>query len=261
MRLTCLNVVRSRTITACVLAIVLPAKSLAQHEHRSMNYDQYRTLGTRTDRSAGLSIGDVDGDGDLDIVFANGRHWAEQNELFLNNGEGYFLVARDVGAERDSSYAVPLADFDGDGDLDLAVGNDRVRSLILFNDGRGHFLEAGTVGPGNVSTRKLTVADVNADGHIDIVMANRHEPNAVYLNDSKGRFEQSHTFGTKADSTIAIAIGDLNGDAAPDLALANRNGRSNYIYLNDGEGKFNERHAYGTGHDNTVCIHQPVRLQ
>ena len=171
MRFIWLNIVRSHAIPACLFSIVLPGISFAQHEIRAMRYDQHRTLGTRTDRSAGLSIGDVDGDGDIDSVIANGRHWAEQNELFLNNGEGYFLVARDVGAERDSSYAVPLADFDGDGDLDLAVGNDRVRSLILFNDGRGHFLEAGTLGPDNVSTRKLADAEVNADGHIDIAMA------------------------------------------------------------------------------------------
>ena len=66
-----------------------------------------RSLGASLDRSASLSFGDVDGDGDLDIVVANGRHWAQRNEIFLNNGKGFFGLSRRLGDEGATSLRGP----------------------------------------------------------------------------------------------------------------------------------------------------------
>lgn len=43
-------------------------------------------LGLRSDRSASITLADVDGDQDLDVIVANGRHWPQANEVFINNG-------------------------------------------------------------------------------------------------------------------------------------------------------------------------------
>ena len=80
--------------------------------------------GTEANLSASLRIGDLDGDLDLDIVVANGRHWPQQNYIFLNQGGARFKLMRPLGEDRATSYATELADLDGDGDINIAVGND-----------------------------------------------------------------------------------------------------------------------------------------
>jgi len=81
-------------------------------------------FGTQEDKTASISLGDIDNDGDLDIVAANGRHWPQRNQLYFNNGRGIFTVSKPLDLINETSYATELADLDGDGDLDIAVGND-----------------------------------------------------------------------------------------------------------------------------------------
>ena len=50
-------------------------------------------FGTHIERSASISLGDIDDDGDVDAVIANGRHWPGQNRIFINNGRGVFTVS------------------------------------------------------------------------------------------------------------------------------------------------------------------------
>ena len=97
------------------------------------------TLGTQANLSASVRIADLDNDTDLDVVVANGRHWPQQNYLFLNSGRARFLVQRPLGRDLMTSYATEIADLDGDGDLDIAVGNDNAPNLIHLNDGNGRF--------------------------------------------------------------------------------------------------------------------------
>ncbi len=56
-------------------------------------------------RTASVAAGDIDGDGDIDIVAANGRHWPDQNEIFINNGYGKITVSRPLDDIAETSYA------------------------------------------------------------------------------------------------------------------------------------------------------------
>ena len=197
-------------------------------EERVLVTHPFATLGSESNLTASISLGDVDGDGDLDAVVANGRHWAQQNFVFLNDGTGFFRTARRLGEELATSYRAALADFDGDGDLDVAVGNDRARKSLFTNDGDGHFSLSGTFGRDDVATRNIVIADVNGDGAPDILVTNRGAPNAVYFNDGTGGFEEHRRFGSERDSTISVAVADLDGDGSPDLVLANRDGQPNF---------------------------------
>src|SRR6478735_1486167 len=85
--------------------------------------------------SANVSIGDLDGDGDLDIVLAKGRHDPYVDKVLLNDGKGHFVTS-DLGSTADRTYTAALADLDGDGDLDVVISNDAPdKKLLYLNDG------------------------------------------------------------------------------------------------------------------------------
>ena len=95
-----------------------------------------------------IALGDMDGDGDLDIVLGSGLATNESEGLLVNDGTGRFT---DESAARLPQYylfptaSIALGDVDGDGDLDIAVGNDDVAlgrfNRLYRNDGTGHFTD------------------------------------------------------------------------------------------------------------------------
>jgi L-ascorbate metabolism protein UlaG (beta-lactamase superfamily) len=244
------SAVSSQRIPVVLLLLVLGAEPVIAQER---TFRPLGTLGIGVERTASLSLADVDGDGDLDIIVANGRHWPAENEIHLNDGRGGFVVSRPLGTEGATSYAARLADFDGDGDLDIATGNDRARNLLFRNDGTGRFEEIGTFGS-PASTRNLTIADLNGDGHADILVVNRGQQNMIHFGDGVGGFSRGKPFGSGDDSTIHVAAADVDADGDLDLVVANRDGQPNFVYLNDGHGDFGSSVPYGSGHDETRSV-------
>ena len=182
-----------------------------------------------------VAVGDVDGDGDLDLVdvvrdlFASGT---EGVEVRLNDGSGTYGAPTLVPV-CSSPYRVKLADMDADGDLDLVTscfgsGN---RVSICLNTGSGTF-----GAPTNVSAPfacyDVSAADMDADGDLDLVMAGA--PGAVRLNDGSGTsFGTAITFGT--DQVERLVVGDTDNDGDLDV-VANSNGNTVLVYRNNGAG-------------------------
>ena len=231
------------------LGIVLALLPIAGAQETSFVTSDRNQLGTELNKTASVRLGDLDGDRDLDIVVANGRHWPQQNFAFINSssanrGTARFAVMRPIGTDRSTTYACELADFDGDGDLDLATGNDMSPCGIYLNDSKGRFELKDRFGDVS-SVRSLSVADIDSDGDTDILMTCRRRQNWIFLNDGLANFETKIKFGSATDSTINVAVGDVDGDGDNDLVLANRDRQPNAWLLNDGM-KFSKSVSFGS---------------
>ena len=188
-------------------------------------FDAVCVLENESGTSANISFADLDGDRDLDIVLAKGRHWPLFNKIRLNNGKGEFPEAIDLGTKPDKTYSTVLADLDKDGDFDIVVSNDNPDDkLIYFNNGKGGFSRTQTWGDPKWNTRNASVADLNNDGKPDIIAANRQGPSYYCLNDGFGKFSAQETRVITSESATTIVPADLNNDGFMDLAVPHRDG-------------------------------------
>jgi hypothetical protein len=208
------------------------------------SFDTVVNLETTSEDSANVSMGDLDGDGDLDLVLAKGRHTPLLDRVLLNDGKGRF-VASDLGPTPDRTYTAALADLDGDGDLDVITSNDTPdKKLVFLNDGKARFTVAGTWGVAAWSTRNAAVADLNGDKRIDVIAANRPGPSFACLNDGGGRFT-SECISVPAESATSIVAADFDKDGFIDLAVPSRDGGQSRVYFNDGRAGFARTIAFG----------------
>lgn len=244
---------KAASVAWVLFSIVVLAQAQPVSTPVLRSFDRVQLLEQKGETSAGVSVGDLNGDGLLDIVLGKGRHWPLFNRVLLNDGHGGF-IASNLGTEPDRTYSAALADINGDGHLDIVVSNDAPdRKLVYLNDGNGHFTEAGTFGSPKWTTRYVTLADLNGDGYPDIVAANRGDypdmvdgkpgpgpktpaPSYVCLNDGKGHFPACYALPTESATSIVAA--DFDGDGALDLFVPHRDGGQSIVLWNDGKGHF-----------------------
>lgn len=180
----------------------------------------------------GIAIGDIDGDGDPDVVLCGGLLG---DTILQNNGAAGFLdVTALSGVEHNELGRMPaLGDYDNDGDLDLYIaaliggeGPTKGRSMLWRNNGVGHFEDvtdvAGVAGRG----RSLFAQwyDIDRDGLLDIYVCEFDSTNNLYYrNNGDGSFTES---GKNAGvnwpgSAHASAILDSDGDGGLDIFIGN----------------------------------------
>ena len=230
-------------MTYFVAALMILLALGVQQAATTRTFNTVINLETTSEDSANVSMADLDGDGDLDLVLAKGRHTPILDRVLLNDGKGGF-VASDLGPVADRTYTAALADIDGDGDLDVLTSNDTPdKKLVYANDGKGTFSIAGTWGAPKWSTRNAAVADLNGDGRVDVIAANRPGPSYICLNEGKGLFA-TDCIAIPAESATSIVPADFDKDGFIDLAVPSRDGGQSRIYFNDaGQASREQRHS------------------
>ncbi|HEY0962590.1 MAG TPA: VCBS repeat-containing protein [Pseudomonadales bacterium] len=186
-------------------------------------------------RTQALETGDVDGDGDLDVIVAN----EGQNQLYLNDdGRLTDVTSTHLPAIDDETRDIRAVDVDGDTDLDLIVGNvtflmqASAQDYLLLNDGGGHFtLAAASAFPEDArSNFTLKTLDIDRDGDIDAVA-----PSTVFADfAAEFAFLVRDTDGQRHVLLGDMFLDDLDGDGDPDARISD--GAREVVLVNDGMG-------------------------
>lgn len=214
-----------------------------------INPQDSRNLTALGDLPMRPTLGDVDGDGDLDVFAAGlppqGDLYDAADRVLLNDGTGSFTDsgqrlpnARLAGAA--GSGAAALGDLDGDGDLDILAATVEGAAAWTNQGGAqggqaGRFAASGQrLGRGPVEAVFLT--DLDSDGDLDALVGGKEQA-SIWWNDGRAVFRDS---GQRLNYTErhGLAVADFNADGLPDVFSAA--GSEFHLWLNLGGGRLQE---------------------
>jgi RHS repeat-associated protein len=187
--------------------------------------------------AAAWAIGDVDGDGDMDLVIANGYgSQAPALSLLLGHGDGTFSPPQALPVSG-WQLAVVLTDLDGDGDLDIAAALPSVRRVaVLLGQGDGTFSDRREYATRDDVT-DLAAVDSDGDGDVDLIVISEEASSAqVLLNAGAASFGDQILYTGARPKSLVIA--DMNGDGLADLVTSNSRGDSISILVGTAAGSF-----------------------
>lgn len=189
------------------------------------------------------ALGDLDGDGDLDVFAAIGtptlgRSGSPADWILINDGSGNFTDSGQRLGETEST-AVALGDLDGDGDLDSFVGTQN-GAVGWINQGglqggqEGAFA-ASIPGISGNQTGAVFLSDLDGDSDLDALIAGPRQA-TIWWNDGQAAFTRSNQ-RFRYTNRHGLAIGDFNADSWPDI-FAGEYTKDYRVWLNQGYGKF-----------------------
>lgn len=185
----------------------------------------------------GVEVGDIDNDGDIDIVGT-----AEVSggvRLWRNDGGNPITWTEQVIADAPGTAGVDLADLDGDGRLDVVFSLIAPRNRIAWRQNLGGdpiVWGSWTIASAWPYTYEVETGDINGDGHIDVAAA-RYEPGQVAWWENSGTdpiIWTQHSVGATQAGAQSVRCADFDRDGDTDLAAAAASVNKVLVYWNDG---------------------------
>jgi hypothetical protein len=222
----------------------------------SVAHAQFVDFGTDYDIQKGdFAVGDIDDDGDLDIIFSGDNNGGtEKGAILINDGSGNFTSQTgDRVIKMGKSGNIQFGDIDGDGDLDVIFagwGTSASPSIgIALNDGQGNFTLANSDSyPINPATTVTSAgfADFNLDGLLDYYYFGNGVGNCIiYFHQADGSFQASTaSFGTCDFVEPEVTVVDFDNNGYPDIFITAYDNitatRFSSLFKNDGFGTFTQ---------------------
>ena len=211
-----------------------------------------------------VAVGDLNGDGKPDLVVSSecassSNCTSGRISVLLGNGDGTFQTAVTYPSGGFEAFSVAIADVNGDGKVDLVVGNTCATSssctngtiAVLLGNGDGTFQTAVAYGSGGNDVFSVAVADLNGDGKPDLVVSNYCASSGctngtigVLLGNGDGTFQTAVAYDSGAYYASSVAVADVNADGKLDLVIANQCATSTCgsgaisVLLGNGDGTF-----------------------
>lgn len=196
-----------------------------------------------------VAVGDFNGDGNVDLAVGNYFASANNVNIFLGDGTGRFTTAPGSPFSAGNSVSfIAVADFNGDGNSDLATSNalDNTVTIMLGNGSGGFSPSPASPFPTCPETWLLAAADFNEDGKPDLAIAcgvgggGTPPPHmTVLIQDTNG--DGGFTQPTGSPYPVGgngLATGDFNGDGHLDIVATDNESGTISVLSGDGTGKF-----------------------
>ncbi|HET8696114.1 MAG TPA: FG-GAP-like repeat-containing protein, partial [Gammaproteobacteria bacterium] len=184
-----------------------------------------------------VALADLDNDGDLDAVIANGP--GNPSAVYVNDGHGVLTQLAPLGPAARNDRAVAIADVNGDGFADIVIGSAGGNSLYTSASGAS-FTQSALPGGGGGAV-DVALVDVAGSALPDLIYVNANGATVRYENLGDGKLGPAVSID--AGPSVGLATGDFNRDGRADLVLARARAPGNAppanpVYLNNGSGGF-----------------------
>ncbi|MCP4902652.1 MAG: VCBS repeat-containing protein [bacterium] len=237
-----------RCIVGFFLALTIVASSLWAVE---IPFNDKETIVSGFDGTARLALGDLDGNGTLDVTIVGFD--AGEARHFSNDGNGSWTETI-VASGLHSPWSVRVGDIDGDGDGDILVGqrsDDPANAEIIWYENPTNGINPSWVAHPVVAasffnSRGLALADMNRDGHLDVVYIGDNSSGDCWVewieNDGSpdDGWGTSYSISTSPDDANSLAVSDMDADGDLDVVITDKGLNQVVWYENDGAPDWDE---------------------